>query len=108
MYAYTSDFKTFTAPQVYISKSTFGVIDLTILPLDTTGKSFARFWKDENALNVVEERSDTGLFGTWTHVGPSYVTTTISEGPLVFWDNQQSGVAHLFLDQYTTAGVSIP
>ncbi|KAF8909914.1 hypothetical protein CPB85DRAFT_712218 [Mucidula mucida] len=88
-YAYTTDFQTFTTAQPYIAVSGTPVIDLTFLPMDTTGQSYARFIKNETTLTVWEERSTAGLFGTWKRVGSqNYITNVVSEGPLVFWDNQ--------------------
>lgn len=100
MYAYTTDFVTFTAAQPYIALSGTPVIDLDILPLG--GNSYARFIKNETVLRVWEERSTTGLFGTWTRVGGSsaYITNLVSEGPLSFQDNSVSGLVHVFVDEY--------
>ncbi|KAG7095761.1 hypothetical protein E1B28_006466 [Marasmius oreades] len=107
MYAYTNDFRTFTAAQPYIAAS-WPVIDLTILSLG--GSSYARFVKDETINRIYEERSNNGLFGTWTRVGGSsaVITTTTTEGPLVFQDNRTPGLVHLFLDAYTTAAGYVP
>ncbi len=106
-YAYTTDFQTFTTAQPYIAVSGTPVIDLTFLPMDTTGQSYARFIKNETTLTVWEERSTAGLFGTWKRVGSqNYITNVVSEGPLVFWDNQVEDRAYLFLDEYVTAFVS--
>ncbi|CAI6293615.1 unnamed protein product [Periconia digitata] len=98
-YAYTSDFKTFTAPQDYINKSPTNIIDLDILSLGNN--AYARFMKDESAKTVFTEVSSNGLFGTWSR--PGGATTTIAsgvEGPAVYWDNQVDGKAHLLLDFY--------
>lgn len=110
MYSYTTDFVTFTTAQPYIALAGTPVIDLTILPLG--GNSYARFIKNETVLRVWEERSTTGLFGTWTRVGGSsaYITSLVSEGPLTFQDNQVAGLVHTFLDEYggdSTAKVSM-
>ncbi|KIY71098.1 glycoside hydrolase family 43 protein [Cylindrobasidium torrendii FP15055 ss-10] len=107
-YAHTTDFSTFTDAQIYLSLD-IPIIDLTFLPYDTVGNSYARFIKNENNLEVWEERSDNGLFGTWTRVGSTeYIDDVVSEGPLVFWDNQVEDRAYLFLDQYTTAQGYVP
>ncbi|KAL0563745.1 hypothetical protein V5O48_018321 [Marasmius crinis-equi] len=107
MFAYTNDFRTFTTAQTYIAASG-PIIDLTILPLG--GSSYVRFIKDENVLKVYQESSTTGLTGTWTRVGTSgsFISNTVTEGPLVFQDNQQAGLVHLFMDAYTTANGYIP
>lgn len=99
---------TFTKAAPYVAIDGTPVIDLTFLSMDSAGRSYARFIKDENVLRVWEERSDTGLFGNWTRVGSkAYIDNVVSEGPLVFWDNEVEGRAYLFLDQYTTARVSV-
>ncbi|RDL41454.1 uncharacterized protein BP5553_01433 [Venustampulla echinocandica] len=97
-YAYTSDFKTFTTPQTFISASS-SIIDLSILQLGDN--SFARFIKNESATNVYMERSDTGLFGTWTRPGgaTSYIRSGV-EGPYAYMDNQVQGRVILLLDYF--------
>ncbi|KAK3692299.1 hypothetical protein B0T22DRAFT_503272 [Podospora appendiculata] len=100
--AYTSDFKTFTAPQTYINKSPTNIIDLTILPLNgSDGKSFLRFMKDETKKTVFVEVSTTGLFGTWTRPGgdSAFIQSGV-EGPAAYLDNQVPGKVHLLLDFY--------
>lgn len=102
-YAYTSDFKTFTQPQTLIDKSPTSIIDLSLIQLGE--KSFARFLKNESATNVYMERSDTGLFGTWTRPGGG--TTFIHsgvEGPYAYPDNITPGKVHLLLDYYGSDG----
>jgi len=98
--SHTTDFITFTTPQIYIGISGTPVIDLTILPLG--GTSYARFIKNENLLRVWEERSTNGLFGTWTRVGSStsYLTNLVTEGPLTFQDNTVANRVYTFLDEY--------
>ncbi|KFY33312.1 hypothetical protein V494_07725 [Pseudogymnoascus sp. VKM F-4513 (FW-928)] len=104
-YAYTSDFKTFTAPQTLVAAST-PVIDLAILQLPQYGaNSYARFLKDESASLVYMERSDDGLFGTWTRPGGSdaWIHTQV-EGPYAYLDNEVDGKVHLLLDYYGSDG----
>lgn len=97
--AYTSDFKTFTAPKDYINYSPTNIIDIDILPLGNN--AYARFLKDETAKTVFTEISTTGLFGTWTRPGGSSAVIESSvEGPASYWDNQVTGKAHLLLDFY--------
>lgn len=97
--AYTPDFKSFSKPTDYISRSPTNVIDLEILPLGNN--NFARFMKDESAKTVFSELSTTGLFGTWTRQGGATAVIQKSvEGPAVFWDNVTPGKAHLLLDYY--------
>ncbi|KAF2021169.1 glycoside hydrolase family 43 protein [Aaosphaeria arxii CBS 175.79] len=102
-YAYTSDFKTFSAPQDYINKSPTNIIDLNILPLGD--KTYARFMKDETAKTVFTEISTTGLFGSWARPGGSNaIIASGVEGPAAYWDNQVQGKAHLLLDFYGSDG----
>ncbi|KAF4807443.1 hypothetical protein CGCSCA5_v013327 [Colletotrichum siamense] len=104
-YAYTSDFKTFSAPATYIDKSPTNIIDLNILPTGTDGKSFVRFLKDESLKTVFVEVSTTGLFGTWTRPGgSSAIIQSGVEGPASYWDNQVAGRAHVLLDFYGEDG----
>jgi hypothetical protein len=100
-YAYTSDFKTFTSPQTYIDKSPTDVIDLDILPLDSMGKSYLRFLKDESSKTVFMEYTTDGLFGSWTRAGGSSgIITSGVEGPAAFRDNQVDAKVHVLLDFY--------
>ncbi|XXG96219.1 hypothetical protein Hte_002500 [Hypoxylon texense] len=100
-YAYTSDFKTFSAPQTYIDYAPTNIIDLDILPLDTVGKNYLRFMKDETAKTVFLEYSTTGLFGTWTRAGGSKGTITSGvEGPAAYRDNKDNTKVHVLLDFY--------
>lgn len=102
-YAYTKDFKTFSAPQDYVNRSPTNVIDLNILPLGD--KAYARFLKDESAKTVYTEVSTTGLFGTWTRPqGGNAIIASGVEGPAAYWDNQVAGKAHLLLDHYGSDG----
>ncbi|KAI0887723.1 glycoside hydrolase family 43 protein [Annulohypoxylon maeteangense] len=100
-YAYTSDFKTFSTPQTYINYSPTNIIDLDILPLDTEGKSYLRFMKDETAKTVFVEYSTTGLFGTWTRAGGNTgIITSGVEGPAAYRDNGDDSKIHVLLDFY--------
>lgn len=102
-YAYTKDFKTFSAPQDYINKSPTNIIDLNILPIGD--KSYVRFMKDETAKTVFTEISTTGLFGTWTRpAGANAIIASGVEGPAAYWDNQVNGKAYLLLDFYGSDG----
>ncbi|KAI0808612.1 glycoside hydrolase family 43 protein [Xylaria sp. FL0064] len=104
-YAYTSDFKTFTAPQTYIDYSPTNIIDLDILPLDNEGKNYLRFMKDESRSAVFVESSSTGLFGTWTRAGGSSgIITSGVEGPAAYRDNTQDSKVHVLLDFYGSDG----
>jgi hypothetical protein len=102
-YAYTRDFKTFSAPQTLVDYSPTSIIDLAYLQVGTN--AYARFVKNETASNVFMERSDTGLFGTWTRTGgQSAIIRSGVEGPYAFADNIQAGKANLLLDYYGSDG----
>lgn len=102
-YAYTKDFKTFSAPQDYINRSPTNIIDLEFLALGNN--AYARFMKDESAKTVFTEISTTGLFGTWTRpAGANAIIASGVEGPAVYWDNAVAGKAHLLLDFYGSDG----
>ncbi|KAL1880589.1 hypothetical protein VTK73DRAFT_5394 [Phialemonium thermophilum] len=113
-YAYTSDFRTFSAPQTYIDKSPADIIDLTILPFpgggdsddDNITTSYLRFMKDETRKNVFLEFSTTGLFGIWTRPGgaTAYIESNV-EGPAAYIDNSVASMTvHLLLDFYNNDG----
>ncbi|KAI0465867.1 glycoside hydrolase family 43 protein [Xylaria cf. heliscus] len=104
-YAYTSDFNTFTAPQTYIDYSPTNIIDLDILPLDSEGKNYLRFMKDESIKNVFMEHSSNGLFGPWTRAGGSLgIITSGVEGPAAYRDNTEDSKVHVLLDFYGSDG----
>ncbi|KAI0544983.1 glycoside hydrolase family 43 protein [Xylaria curta] len=104
-YAYTSDFKTFTAPQTYIDYSPTNIIDLDILPLDSEGKNYLRFMKDESIKTVFMESSSNGLFGPWTRAGGSSgIITSGVEGPAAYRDNAEDSKVHVLLDFYGSDG----
>ncbi|KAI0856915.1 glycoside hydrolase family 43 protein [Xylaria cubensis] len=104
-YAYTSDFKTFTAPQTYIDYSPTNIIDLDILPLDSEGKNYLRFMKDESIKTVFMESSSNGLFGPWTRAGSSSgIITSGVEGPASYRDNTEDSKVHVLLDFYGSDG----
>ncbi|CAN9220041.1 unnamed protein product [Alternaria sp. RS040] len=102
-YAYTKDFKTFTAPQDYINRSPTNIIDQEFLALGNN--AYARFLKDESAKTVFTEISTNGLFGTWSRpAGANAIIASGVEGPAPYWDNQVAGKAHLLLDFYGADG----
>lgn len=104
-YAYTTDFQTFTTPQTYIDYSPTNIIDLDILPLDSSGKTYLRFMKDESAKTVFVESSSTGLAGPWTRAGGSSgVIASGVEGPAAYRDNTQDAKVHVLLDFYGSDG----
>lgn len=96
-YAYTSDFRTFSTPQTLITAGKTSLIDLAYVQLGAN--SYARFLKNESATNVYMERSDTGLFGTWTRPGGgnTFIHSGV-EGPYAWRDNVVEGRVNLLLD----------
>ncbi|KAK6212600.1 hypothetical protein LQW54_005186 [Pestalotiopsis sp. IQ-011] len=91
--------------KTYIDKSTFNVIDLDILPLDTTGTNYLRFLKDETAKTVFVEYTTSGLFGSWTSAGGSAgIITSAVEGPAAYKENQVDCKIHVLLDFYGSDG----
>lgn len=108
-YAYTSDFKTFTAPATYMDYAPTSLIDTTILAYPGSNSTFLRFTKDETLKTVFVEYSRTGLFGGWTRAGGSgaFIRSEV-EGPAAFWDNAVDGLAHLLVDYYAGSGSYAP
>lgn len=104
-YAYTSDFKTFTAPQTYIDESPTATIDMNLLPYPGSTSKFLRFLKDETLRRVYVEYSSAGLFGTWSRIGgeTGFIRAEV-EGPAAYWDNKVDGTVHLLVDDYGGVG----
>lgn len=103
-YATTTDFKSFSAPQTYISGGDQDRLDQEIQSLG--GDSYARF-TTAGGKGVIEEISQDGLLGTWNRVGGSdnYINTqSPREGPTSFQDNQDASKYHLWLDAPPDAG----
>jgi hypothetical protein len=99
-YATTTDFVTFSSPADYVALRDTPLIDQEFQYLGTEG-SFARFLKNETTLQVYEETTTGGLFGTWTRVSGYVTTDSPREGPASFEDNATPGLYHLWLDNYT-------
>lgn len=101
-YAYTTDFQTFTEPQVYLDLgNNVGVIDLTLHQTGTN--QYVRFFKSEDVYKCRGQVSNEGIFGTWQEIGSSteYVDNdNQSEACLFFQDNLQSSQWWVWLDQY--------
>ncbi|KAH8828677.1 hypothetical protein DL96DRAFT_1013916 [Flagelloscypha sp. PMI_526] len=102
LYSTTSDFKTFSAAQVWIDPGT-DIIDTTVA-YDATTSTYHRFSKTSGL--ILQQKSTTGLFGTWTEVTRNIGSSQIgsSEGPLVFLDNTVANKWHLFLDDLSPRG----
>ena len=101
-YAHTSDFVTFTTPQIWLAPG-YSVIDQEILPLD--GSNYVRFIKDAVQNKVYTERSSTGLFGSWTRIDANnFVVNEVREGPAVYRDIRDANKTWLWLDNYSGQG----
>ncbi|KAH7275511.1 hypothetical protein NW759_007343 [Fusarium solani] len=99
-YATTKDFVNFSAPKDYHALPDTPLIDQEFQYLGKPG-NYVRFLKNETVNQVYQERTENGLFGTWTRI-PGYVRPeTPLEGPASFADLRTSGLYHLLLDDYT-------
>lgn len=98
--AYTTDFRTFTTPEVYIDLQTEGVIDLT-MHKTAEPNQYVRFFKGETALKCRAQVSNNGLEGPWDNIGQGvqYTDSETSEACLFFKSNTED-VWYVFLDQY--------
>lgn len=98
-YATTKDFSTFSTPKDYVAPPGTPVIDQEFQYLGEPGH-FARFIKNETTLQVYQENTTGGLFGSWTRV-PGYITSGSPwEGTATYADNTVAGKYHLLLDNY--------
>jgi hypothetical protein len=95
MYVTTKDFVTFSEQKEYLEPG-YPVIDATFLKAEDEGARVCYRWvKDERDYLIYQERSETGLLGTWVRVGGAPDSERISfakqysnnEGPLIFRDN---------------------
>ncbi|CAO1627381.1 unnamed protein product [Jaminaea pallidilutea] len=98
--AYTSDFKTFTTPEVYYD---FGkaIIDMTISQV--SDQQYVRFLKDETVQKCFGELSNNGLDGQWTRMGAAdqYVDNdNRGEACLIINDNTDASKWTVFQDEY--------
>ncbi|KAG4424316.1 hypothetical protein IFR04_002557 [Cadophora malorum] len=98
-YATTKDFRTFSAPQDYLAPPDTPVIDQEFQYLGTRGH-YARFIKNETVLQVYQEITTDGLFGTWERVEGYVSSLSPTEGPASFKDNERTGTYYLLLDNY--------
>jgi hypothetical protein len=81
-YSYTSDFKTFTTPETYVSLGDTTVIDMAFLEDENT---LTRFYVTGGG--PVEQTSTNGLFGDWTTAKGIIENSSGYEAPYAFWDN---------------------
>ncbi|KAG9084565.1 hypothetical protein FS749_005124 [Ceratobasidium sp. UAMH 11750] len=107
----TSDFKTFSAAEVWIDKG-YAVIDTT-LAFDSSSATYYRFSKDERANSASApngkfpfEEKGTSLSGTWSTVAVGIGKGSISrgEGPTVFKSNTVANKWHMFIDEFGGRG----
>ncbi|MEU4393829.1 RICIN domain-containing protein [Kribbella sp. NPDC023855] len=108
MYATTSDFRTFSAAQVWVDKG-YSTIDSTLIKHDGT---YYRFTKDERSSSqsrcgkfVLAEKSTTIANRNYSFVAECLGSNAISqgEGPLVFKSNTAERW-YLFIDEYGGRG----
>ncbi|KAJ7085212.1 glycosyl hydrolase [Mycena belliarum] len=101
MYATTTDFKTFSAAQVWIDPGV-SIIDTTVA-FDSASGYYHRFSKTDGQVN--QERS-TSLFGAWQSVTKGIGQAMFGgvEGPLVFLSNVWPGVWHVWVDGISPQG----
>ncbi|KAL4778178.1 hypothetical protein BJX76DRAFT_362976 [Aspergillus varians] len=104
-YAYTSDFRTFTKPQTYISLGTETAIDLAFLRVDE--RTVVRYYVDGATTSPVQDISRDGVLGTWTALNGTIEDSLSFEAPYPVWDNVVDEKAYLFCDRVgTDPGVS--
>jgi hypothetical protein len=108
MYATTSDFRTFSAPQVWVDKG-YSTIDSTLIKHNST---YYRFTKDERSASqstcgkfVLAEKSAAIVNRTYSFVAECLGRGAISqgEGPLIFKSNTEERW-YLFIDEYGGRG----
>ncbi|MDX2548083.1 family 43 glycosylhydrolase [Streptomyces sp. WI04-05B] len=109
MYATTRDFRTFSAPKVWIDRG-YSVIDSTMIKDKDT---YYRFSKDErnnssstpNSKFIFEEKSDSILNPSYDFVaeGIGKGAMSAAEGPLVFKSNSEEKW-YLFADEFGGRG----
>lgn len=102
--SYTTDFVTFTAPEVFMDLgNNTGVIDLTIGRGPTNGgDQYVRFFKDESVYKVRGQVSNSGIQGPWLDINSStsFVdNNNQAEAPIYIQENT-SDRSLVFLDQY--------
>lgn len=103
-YSHTSDFKTYSTPQRWITNTDAPTIDQEIQVIGDAGSnSYARYLKSESDGNkVFLERSDSGLFGTWTRIG--LPIDAVREGPASYRSIENPDRYYLWEDNYSGNG----
>lgn len=106
MKSYTSDFKTFSTAQRYL---TGAGMDATVV-FDRSSNKYYRVSKN-GPNELIEEASGTSLSGSWSVVRNQIGSGVIpkGEGPLIFQDNQNSAKVCPFFDSGAIPlSVSVP
>ncbi|MER5731515.1 glycoside hydrolase family 43 protein [Streptomyces sp. NPDC002138] len=108
-YAHTSDFRTITAPQLYIDRpGTQEIIDTQIVEMPA-GVGKYRYVRASGDGQITLEGSDS-ILGTWTNLGDLSgigLPGSLVEGPMWMKFNGTNKWA-LYLDQYATSGGYMP
>lgn len=106
-YATTSDFVTFSAPQVYIDRSgTEEIIDTQILEINGSNYRYVRASRD---LEITFEGSNS-ILGSWTTLGDLSglgLSGSDVEGPILYTFNGGAQWG-MMVDQYATGGGYLP
>ncbi|CAE6424033.1 unnamed protein product [Rhizoctonia solani] len=109
--ATTTDFKTFSAPEVYIDKG-WAVIDTTFA-YDSSTSTYYRFSKDERANSssapngkFVFQEKGSSISGSFSLIKEGVGKGSISrgEGPTVFKSNTESNKWYMFIDEFGGRG----
>lgn len=109
MYVTTQDFETFSEARVYEFQGT-PVIDATFYHASEEGNNVWYRWiKEEVNYTIYQERSESGILGQFSRVGGAPLDERITfasqyennEGPLIFHDNLDPGLYHLWIDENT-------
>lgn len=109
MYVTTTDFVNFSEAKEYFYPG-YPVIDATFLPMPEEGENVWYRWvKSEVDYLIYQERSENGILGDWSRVGGAPESERITfaqqynnnEGPLIFRDNVDLGLYHLWIDENT-------
>ncbi|KAF4554501.1 Hypothetical protein D9617_4g002560 [Elsinoe fawcettii] len=110
MYVTTDDFVTFSEAKTYFWPG-YPVIDTTFYHATEEGPNvWYRLVKSEVDYKIWQQKSTTGLFGTWTNVGGAPDGRRIefarefsnNEGGLIFRDNVDPDLYHCWIDQSST------
>lgn len=106
-YTYTSDFVTFDIAKPYYNITNGGLSDMTIAPLGTS-EAYVRFFRDDtnNVFKVRGQTTTGGYFGRWTDINGTSGQPFVSQdgangGPLLFRDNEDSNLWHIWIDEFS-------